>query len=61
MTWTISFWTARALVEHAKNVEYEQDEQYCAEPYSSTSAVTPAPVAVVTTAATKNQQQNHDQ
>jgi hypothetical protein len=50
-----------ALTEKAKHVGYEQDEQYGAQPHARTSAITPTPMAIVSTTAAKNQQQDYNQ
>jgi hypothetical protein len=45
----------------AEQLGEEKDQQDCPQPYANPAAGTPAAMAVVSSAATKNQQQNNDE
>jgi hypothetical protein len=47
-----------ALVENTQHIGYEENQQYGSEPDAGAATGTPATMAIVPAAATKNQQQN---
>jgi hypothetical protein len=60
-SWFAACCAGSASVEGPQHVSYEQDQQYGAQSYARTAAVTPTAMAVEPSTTTQNQHQDDDQ